>query len=283
MGKIGNCFRIAANNFRKWQGNPRYYILALLLLMFLNIFLAPVRQAAAYVQLPVSAWVFPFLTSNYYSLMLIMFGFVLFLCDAPFVDSEQAYLIIRCGKKTWLKGQLLYICLASAVYFLSVFLMSILLLLPNITFAPDWGKLVRTLSQTDLSMQFNVSLDISYKIIRLYSPAAAMGLSLLMAWLIGVLLGVMLFILNAFFSRAVGVMVTSGMVLLEIFALNNAFRFTYVSPVSWMSLSILDTEGFSKYPTLSYTLICTLLIIFTLSAIALRWSKKRDIKVLPPL
>ena len=283
MGKIGNCFRFAANNFRKWQGNPRYYILALLLLMFLNIFLAPVRQAAAYVQLPVSAWVFPFLTSNYYSLMLIMFGFVLFLCDAPFVDSEQAYLIIRCGKKTWLKGQLLYICLASAVYFLTVFLMSVLLLLPNITFYPDWGKLVRTLSQTDLSMQFNVSLDISYKIIRLYSPAAAMGLSLLMAWLIGVLLGVLLFILNAFFSRAVGVMVTSGMVLLEIFALNNAFRFTYVSPVSWMSLSILDTEGFSKYPTLSYTLVCTLLMIFILSAIALRWSKKRDIKVLPPL
>lgn len=283
MVDLGNCFRIAAYNFRKWRGNPRYYILALLLLMFLNIFLAPVRQAAAYVQLPVSAWVFPFLTSNYYSLMLIMFGFVLFLCDAPFVDSEQAYLIIRCGKKTWLKGQLLYICLASAVYFLTVFLMSILLLLPNITFSPDWGRLVRTLSQTDLGLQFNASLDISYKIIRLYSPAAAMGLSLLMAWLIGVLFGVVLFVLNAFFSRAVGVMVTSGMVLLEIFALNNAFRFTYVSPVSWISLSILDTEGFSKYPTLSYTLVCTLLMIFILSAIALRWSKKRDIKVLPPL
>lgn len=283
MGNLLNCFRIAVNNFRKWRANPRYYILALLLLMFLNIFLAPVRRAASFVELPVSAWVFPFLMSNYYFLMIIMFGFVLFLCDAPFIDSEQAYLIIRSGKKTWLKGQLLYICLASAVYFLFVFLVSVILLLPNITFSADWGKLLRTLSQTDLSQQFEVSLGISYKIIRLYHPAAAMGISALMAWLVGVLFGVLLFVLNAFFSRAVGVIVTSGLVLLEIFARSNPYRITYFSPVSWASLTILDTEGISKYPSLSYAIVCTLLLILILSAVSLQWAKKRDIKVLPPL
>lgn len=283
MGNVHTIFRISLNNFRKWRMNPRYYILALLLVMFLNIMLAPVRNAADAVGLPVSAWVFPFLMSNYYALMLIMFGFVLFLCDAPFIDSEQAYLIIRCGKKSWLKGQLLYICMASAVYFLFVFLVSVILLLPNITFAADWGKLLRTLAQTDLGRQFGVSLGISYKVIRLYSPVTAMLIGLLMAWLVGMFFGVVLFVLNAFFSRAIGVIVTSGLVLFEIFCLNSPFIFTYFSPVSWASLSILDTEGISKYPSFLYALFVILILIVLFSLVAFLWSRKKDIKVLPPL
>lgn len=283
MGKLHIYFRIAMNNIRKWQMNPRIYILGLLILMFQNIMLAPIRNAAASVNLPVSVWVFPFLLSDYYSLMLIMFGFVLFLCDAPFIDSEQAYLIIRSGKKAWVKGQLLYICLASAVYFLFVFLASVVLLLPNISFEADWGKLLRTLAQTDMNRQFGISLGVSYKIIHLYNPIMATLSTYLMAWLVGVFFGVSLFVLNAYFSRAIGVIVTSSLVLFEIFCLNSPFIFTYFSPVSWVSLSILDTQGISKYPSFVYAVVVTLALIIVLSLIAFLWIRKKDIKVLPPL
>lgn len=283
MGNIHIYCRIAMNNIRKWQMNPRIYILGLLILMFLNIMLAPVRNAATSVNLPVSVWVFPFLLSDYYSLMLIMFGFVLFLCDAPFIDSEQAYLIIRSGKKAWVKGQLLYICLASAVYFLFVFVAGAVLLLPNLSFDAEWGKLLQTLAQTDMNRQFNISLGVSYKIIRLYNPIVATLASYFMAWLVGVFLGVLLFVLNAYFSRAIGVIVTSGLVLFEIFCLNSPFIFTYFSPVSWVSLAILDTQSISKYPSFVYAVTVTLALIILLSLISFLWIRKKDIKVLPPL
>lgn len=251
--------------------------------MFLHLFLSPVRAAAHEVGLPVCAWVFPFLMSDYYAVLIILFGFILLLCDAPFVDTEQFYLIIRCGKKTWLIGQLLYVFFSSVVYFLFILLLSILLLFPNISFSGEWGKLLRTLAQTDLAPQFHVTLGFPYKIIQLYSPFAAVCLSFAMALLVGFFLGMVLFVTNGFLSRSAGVVVSSAFILLEVFSVNNAFRFTYFSPASWTSLSVLDVKGFSKYPSIFYACIVLVLSCALLCLLAMLWVKHREMNASSPI
>lgn len=163
MGKVIRIFSCCAQNLRKWPSNPRIYVLGLLLIGFLFEWVRPIADFSSAVHVSVTPWVFPYLSLSQKVLLLIMLGIVLLFCDAPFIDAHQPYVIIRSGKRDWLLGQILYIMVASALYFLFIALISTLLMLPNLTFSSEWGKIFGTLALTDAGSQFKINLPISYK------------------------------------------------------------------------------------------------------------------------
>jgi len=274
-------------NIRKWPTNPRIYVIALFILCFLNIEERLVNTLCKIVSMPVNPWLFPFLETADFIRMIIMFGVIMLFCDAPFIDSTQPYVIARSGKYQWVIGQILYIFVASAIYFLFVFIASLFCVASNLTFSFDWGKIIGTLAQTNAVAQLGSEIDF-HTIFSLYTPLQAMLLSFFMSWMCAVFLGLVIFTFDMYFKRAVGALAATGFVLLDLFendmtggpCISGGLFF---SPVSWSNIKLLDTTGVSANPTLQYAIIVLIVIIAALSTISVRAIKKKNIDVLPPV
>ncbi|BAE83937.1 hypothetical protein DesLBE_5324 [Desulfitobacterium sp. LBE] len=284
MDKLRKILFCSMQNLLKWSANPRIYVLGLLLLVFLSESVRPIAEFSSAVNVPVTPWVFPYLALHQLVLLCIMLGVVLLFCDAPFIDAHQPYVIIRSGKKNWLWGQILYIMIAAALYFLFIVLCSILMLLPNLTYANEWGKVFSTLALTDAGNQFKVALPISYQLQHAYTPMSAMVWSFLMSWLVGVFLGLLMFVLNMRFKREIGAVVATALVFLQYFAFEASGFLTFsLSPVSWASLGNLDITHTSALPSLTYAVCALIGLNLILILLANLLNRKKSIDVLPPV
>ncbi len=278
MDKLCKSFSICINNIRKWFTNPRIYILCALLIIIVVYYVGPIRAFSRNVGYRVTPWVFSFLSDSFQVQMWIMLGIVFLFCDAPFIDEGQPYLMIRSGRITWGVGQVLYIMLGTAIYFLFITFVSLIVLSPNMFLSTDWGKVLRTLAQGSNAKM----LPISNKIVTLYSPINSFALSLLLEWCAGTMLGLIIFVANIRLNRAMGAIIASAVVFMDILIVNtlpySMFRF---SPVSMARLSILDPTGLSLFPSNTYAYIFFAVSILILSVISVLSVRKCDIQILP--
>ncbi len=284
MGRLKKIRSNAVNNLRKWPSNPRIYMIFILLIMFLLNNISPIINFSNSTGYRVSPWIFPFFSDYVFTQMVMMFGIVFLFCDAPFMDVTQAYSIIRSGRIRWGLGQVMYIMISSAIYFLFVVVASCILLSPNIFLSNDWGKVLGTLAQTNAGQMYNVTLPISYEIQSIYTPIHAFCLSLILEWCAGTLLGLIIFILNINFNRAVGAIVASVIVCFDM-VIQNALPFYmyHFSILSLARLSILDTSGLSTRPTDIYAFSFFAISITVFSFLAVFSARKSTINTLPPV
>lgn len=284
MVNIRKSFSVCIHNVRKWATNPRIYILGILLILFVYTYVNPITNFSKIMGYRVTPWAFPFISNFIYSQLVMMLGIVFLFCDAPFTDAGQPYFLIRSGRIQWGLGQVFYIMLGTALYFLFIALASILVLAPNMFFSVGWGKILGTLAQTNAGRFNNIYLPVSNQILTLYTPIQAFGLSLLLEWCAGTMLGLIIFIINMNFSRAMGVIASSAVVLLD-FVIYSTFPsyMNHFSPVSMARLTTLDTSGLSPRPTNQYAYIFFAVGIILLSIIAVLSVRKRSIQVLPPV
>lgn len=284
MGKLREAFSIGINNIRKWFTNPRIYILAILLIILVLTYIRPLYNFSEYAGYRVTVWMFPFISNFYITQFMMMLGIVFLFCDAPFIDICQPYQLIRSGRTVWGIGQVFYIMLSSALYFLFIAFLSILVLFPNVFISNDWGKVMGTLAQADIGRSFGIYLPIDYQILTMYNPLQAFGLSILLDWCAGTMLGLIIFITNINFNRAIGAILASAVVILDI-SITNAFPYYlyHFSPVSMARLTIIDPSGFSTRPSSVYTFIFFFTGLIVLSVVAVLSARKHDIQVLPPI
>lgn len=153
MGKVFACFSIALHNFKKWAVNPRLYILLLMEVLYLHSRLSPVGELCARTGYKVTPYLLPFLLDEGSAVMMLFLGVVLLFCDAPFIEDEQPYIMLRSGRRIWFIGQMLYIVVASVLYLIVLYFISVLVLLPHIEWSAEWGKLLSTFSQTSAAGQ----------------------------------------------------------------------------------------------------------------------------------
>jgi len=284
MKRITHYLPIAGNNIRRWSTNPRLYILAILLLILMWSYIDPILQFSKAMGYRVAPWIFPFLTNFPMTQRLLMLGIVFLFCDAPFAHEGQPYLMIRSGRMHWASGQVLYIMAGTAIYLLFIIFASMLLLAPSMYLNTGWGKILGTLAQTNAGQSFHIQLPISYKIQVLYEPVQALGLSFFLEWCAGVILGLAMFITNLFFKRALGAIVASAIILLDIFIPYNITDYAYhFSPISLARLGLLDSSGMSLYPTPAYACTFLTVTVVGLSIIAILSVRKREIQISPPI
>ena len=109
---------ITMQNFRKWKQDCRIWIAFGIVLVLIHSATKGLSGLCAYTGVRLSPWIFPFLYGSYYSKLLFFFPLVLIFSNAPFMDRNQLYVVIRSGRYRWCLGQMLYIILASALYFI---------------------------------------------------------------------------------------------------------------------------------------------------------------------
>lgn len=272
--------RCMVNQFRKWGKSPRIWMVFILSAIFVSTnFIASIRVFCQQYQASCSIWAFPLaLTMRNRRLWITLLPILLF-CDAPFLDEQQPFLIIRIGRTRWAVGQILYILAASLIFYLGCLLVTTLLLFPHVTFTLDWGKVLHTLTQSHVT--WNVHMDvIPASVLQQYSAVQATLLCGAAMCIVTSFLGLLMFLCNLWAKREVGILVASFFVgfayFIEIMSVSsrtwNSMR--YFSPATWVDLSQMGYNNF-RSPSWSYIFIFgTLLLVVLIIGILLSVRKK---------
>ena len=126
--KITVC--ICLQNFRKWQKDYRIWTIAAILFILILENTRKFSDLSADLGVSSSIWQYPFLYSQYHLKLIFTLPLLLMFCNAPFIDQNALFLIVRCKRKAWITGQILYIIVSSAVYYLFIFLCTVITALP---------------------------------------------------------------------------------------------------------------------------------------------------------
>lgn len=280
MDKINKVFLIAVYHIRKWAANPRVYLIALMILLYLHSILSPVVSFCMQGGYTVSPFLFPYILSHTTSVMIFFFGIVLLFCDAPFVELDQPYLILRSGRTTWLWGQMLYIVMGSLIYIAFFFAATVLILSPCLEWGATWGKVVGTFAQTTVSLDHGITIPFSSTIYHGYSPLGAMLTSFLNSLLVASFLGFLMFLVNLKLSRFSGILLSCLLILWQAAVTKTWTGFTRFSPLTWVSLSQIDITGSTLYPSQPYVLACLGVLLAGLLFLCTCVMKHKDIDVL---
>jgi hypothetical protein len=286
MDKIRKVWSVCLQDFKKLPTNPRTYVILILIYIFMDMAVSPFGSFSDYTSVAVSPWILPFVMSDQYYLFVIMLGVVLLFCDAPFLDSQQPYLLIRTGRTCWYIGHIIYIAFASMVYFVFTWILSIVPILRNIGFSLQWGKIIKTFALTNAGDNYGLKIPIIGDIVQNYTPFSVMWRSILIYWLVAFFLGLLIFTLNLYFNRAVGTMVAAGIVLFEMLAFNGGtslYKLRFFSPVSWASYLTLSLEHRSNNPTFLYAISVLSILIIILIVFSWLSIRNKIIEVLPQI
>ena len=249
--------RICAQNLRKWIGNSRIYIAFLIVFLFTLIYTKGLWLLCGVTGEKLSPYIFPFLTTYRYMKIIYLFPLLLVFCDAPFIDNNQQFVMIRVGRKAWGIGQMLYIIAASFLYSLFMAISSVIVNIGYISWNISWGKTLIIAGTTNIMSQLGIYYDtvkIPQIIVKYYTPLQAMFFSFLLMWMICIIIGLLIYDLNIIFkSNVVGIFVAGLLILITSLVDGNPV-FTWYSPVSWCSLNNIDVANMTSYPKLGFVL-----------------------------
>lgn len=267
MNKIGSQLKLSWRIFTDKFFSVKTFTLWILLGVIYHIFLSPIKNFSAFVDYPVSPWIFPFLISDVYFVILFMAAVVYFFSDVPFMKEWTLYQVIRTGRVRWALGQIGSIILNSFVFVLLAEVVSGTLLLPDIILNEGWGKVLYTLSITNAAGEYQIPFLISYDIISMFEPVQAVGLSVFISSLVIAFIGLWMFMVSLYVSRLWANVTAMLFVILPIVIENIGEDVTwlvYCSPVTWMRISEINVSSIPG-------IVAVLLFACAILSIAIIW------------
>lgn len=206
-----SAWAICSQNLRKWATDYRIWTIAALLIVMVQIYVDDMQKVAGLLGTKISMWIFPFLYVQYHTKVIFTLPVVLMFCNAPFTDKNQLFVYTRTGRIKWLCGQVLYIFIASAVYYLFIlfltFISTALIAEPSL----DWGKTLYMIANSNVASNVEAYfLNVPNLILEYFSPVQAVFFTFLTSWLSAVLLGLIVFFCNLVSNtRFIGVIISS--------------------------------------------------------------------------
>ncbi|MGN0670062.1 MAG: hypothetical protein ACI4JZ_05885 [Oscillospiraceae bacterium] len=248
-------FSICAQNFRKWQTDYRIWVIAVLLIVMVQIYVDDMRRIANGIDTSVPIWIFPFLYTQFHTKLIYTLPLVLLFCNAPFADKNQIFVYMRTGRKKWVSGQILYILLSSAAYYLFLLLVTLLSTIPFGELSLEWGKTLHSISSLGIAPKFGAFfVKVSPLVLSFFTPLQAVGFTFLVSWLSAVIIGLIIFFFNTVSrNKILGILVSSLLIVLSAFAENGGYpELIAFSPISWNTLDKIDVGGLTPYPSFTY-------------------------------
>lgn len=89
---------------------------------------------------------FLLITNDSFNLSLMLIGFFILIADAPFIDSQTYYILIRSGSKSWRISMVAYIWAQIMIYESLIFLGGILSCIPLKSCTLDWSDTMKILT-----------------------------------------------------------------------------------------------------------------------------------------
>ena len=130
--------KIVGINFRQWIISPKNLDALICLTLYTYDQLHGMTNFARTFDCKVAPWLLPFFLCTAHRFLPIMLLFLLLISDSPFRTRQQSFVILRTGKRVWLRGQLLYLLLISVGYAALVWVLSWVWYLPEISWETTW-------------------------------------------------------------------------------------------------------------------------------------------------
>lgn len=231
---------------------------------------------------PCAPWVMPFYFSSSYVILINMFMIIYYFSDAPFMQYHNLYQIMRYGRIRYSIVNIIAIIIEAVLYMITSFVFTVICLIGHIDFTLTWGKLLHTIGATQETKNAEIFMDISYDIMQKFTPLEAMLQMLVIGSLVLAFVGLLMYVISLYFSRAAAVVVAVAMTAMGYVALEAipimGKKIAVISPVSWLFFTRIENTYFGVYllPTRSY--IFTFLGIGIVICIALILIKSRTVE-----
>lgn len=241
MGK--QLLQLIGLNFRKWTANSRVWMIFFIEFAYLWISTIDIKELAVSKGIGISCFYFVIWNNEMFGRLLMFLGIVVLFCNAPFLDDQQLFVIGRVGKKTWFLGQLIYMFLASAVYFLVMAVFCILRYFPYIGFSTGWGDVIK------------YKVD-NVEIVENFSPIPSMLMVYGICVAVGFFLGLVICYVNLYKKGTLGIVIAAVFVvftyLIKMFDLEFSRRLMLFSLVDWCDLNNYVPTDYLSFVTIPY-------------------------------
>lgn len=193
-------------NFSQWRGNIR--IIAVFILSFILCFLLTdkiivfIKEYQLSMQIA-EAFIWTFGDSE--SILLSSLLLLLLFADMPFVTSATPFFLVRCSRKVWVSGQLLYIVIATTIYMVFNLLATCLLCAVYSFPKNAWSKAAAILAYSEEGKL--LSVPASVKALEMGRPFECMAVILLMILLYTLTMVLLMMFANLWKGSVSGVLI----------------------------------------------------------------------------
>lgn len=291
MGNLKKGWYVCESNFIQWRKNYRIWMIAAIETILIFRYLHGLSEYGQETGKTITPFVLPIVfaeaeNSNGLLKVLIYLGCVMLFCNAPFLNNQKPYMILRCKRKGWYLGENMYLWLAAFLYMLFISLISLIAVLPTVSTNRLWGEIAGdfVVNQRSLIPVYTWGLVMPVRVIQNYYPLAAFLYTFITGWLSIVFIGKLMYLLNLKIGKkTIGISAAVFFIMLDPVAVYftnfKQYGLLYVSPINWSSLENINTV--SGYPHLSgeYMFVMYIILIGVESLLSYICSIKMDIEV----
>lgn len=225
----------------------RNLVLFVILWIAFDSFYAEIDYACKVLDYHCSFWYFLNVMTNHFMCGAIGLSAVYLFSNAPYLNRNGMYQMIRQGKYKWLLSQLGSIILSGFSFTAVLFFTGWIRMLPHMDWTWSWGRMMKTLAVTNAASQLNVTFVLK--------PSFMQSMEAWQAGLLAFMLDSFVFILIGFLLLAIGLLcnrmtalIFTGILAIVPFVTNswNLSRHLMInlfSPVSWLQTGLFYTEN----------------------------------------
>lgn len=282
MNFFKSVWTICIQNLRKWKTDYRIWVIGILILVITWIYIDDMNRVATEIGSAMPIWIYPFIYSQFHMKLIYTLPIILIFCNAPFIDDNQTFIFIRSGRKKWICGQMLYVVLASGIYYIFLIITSLLsCIVAGGEISIEWGKTLSTVANSDIAGYLGAYfVEASKSTIIYFTPLNATWFTFLLSWLCGTTIGLLIFFCNILTgTRFLGITTSSMFIVLSALVDTGFPKVIRFSPISWITLDKVDVGGLTQSPSFEYCISVYLIIIALLIAGILIFGKNQSMDV----
>lgn len=269
--KAWKCCKV---NMLQWRIQPKFILVLAYMLICTWRYVSPFREFAVVMGIDMAPWIISGLVRAGDWYLYFMLGYLMLICDAPFLNRQQQFVLQRTGKVTWMWGQILYLVVFSALVTLMTWLLTVLVIFPHVDWTSQWGVALQSISRYPGNYPVQPSFAINLYILKNMTGMGATLWALFMQFMIGMFLGVLVMVCNLWGKRGLGVSISaillslSQLVKLHVSTAGKIKKLVFLSPLSWMDLTMTGDTSIGQ-PSLWYCGGVLLVLTVALSTFAL--------------
>lgn len=225
----------------------RNLVLFVILWIAFDSFYAEIDYACKVLDYPCSFWYFLNVMTNYFMCGAIGLSAVYLFSNAPYLNRNGMYQMIRQGKYKWLLSQLGSIILSGFSFTAVLFFTGWIRMLPHMDWTLSWGRMMKTLAVTNAASQLNVTFVLKPSFMQSMEAWQAGLLAFMLDSFVFILIGFLLLAIGLLFNRMAALIFTGILAIVPFVAnswnLSRHLMINLFSPVSWLQTGLFYTEN----------------------------------------
>ena len=246
-------------NFQRCLSQGKTLVICICLAVFFYLYFGDVRGGLMESGQKIGIMeMFLVVTNNMYTSFTIWIGFVLIICDIPYRDDGVYQYLLRTSRRSWLWGQIVYIVAITVIYFAYIFLLLLLLIVPQITFQTAWTTTFVKMINAPFGYGISNYFSFPVSVMRQTTALQLFGRCIVLCMMIGMATGFLTMMLHMLWPCGPGIAIGGIGIAMDYWATVVRVGVTskyllFISPFSMSRVGNLSTTAFNRVnPTFSY-------------------------------